>query len=155
MFLKEIETRPLTGMMQVAFRKLEEGGDTVPEIMHLFRFKRDSTRHLIRFTQEVMRGPSPLSQGMRELIGALVSRRNQCAFCSCAHAPVAAELLGQEVVDEVMEDLEGATLDPAQKELLRYVVKLAENPALTSASDIERLKELGWSEEAIYDGLTV
>src|SRR6185369_6739549 len=97
MFLKEIETRPVDGRREIAFAKLKEGGQAIPEIMHLFRFKKRSTDHLVRFTEEVMRGPSPLSRGIRELIGAFVSSRNQCSFCSCAHAPVAARLLGQEL----------------------------------------------------------
>ena len=70
MFLKEIETRPAEGMTKIAFNKLRDDGGAVPEILHLFRFKRRSTDHLVRFTEEVMRGPSPLSPGLRELIGA-------------------------------------------------------------------------------------
>jgi uncharacterized peroxidase-related enzyme len=155
MFLKEIESRPPQGMMKIAFSKLREAGHAVPEIMHLFRFKKRSTDHLVRFTEEVMRGPSPLSRGMRELIGAYVSNRNQCDFCHCAHAPVAAQLLGKELVEEVMLDVETSRLDAAHKALFRYLGKLAENPALVTASDVNQLQELGWSEEAIYDALTV
>jgi len=155
MYLKELETRPPEGVMKIAFNKLCQTGHAVPEIMHLFRFKKRNTDHLVRFTEEVMRGPSPLSRGTRELIGAYLSRRNQCSFCSCAHAPVAAQLLGKDLVDEVLRDLETSSLDPAHKELLRYIGKLADNPALVTAGDVERLKEAGWSEEAIYDALTV
>jgi uncharacterized peroxidase-related enzyme len=155
MFLKEIEARPPGGMMKIAFKKLREAGHAIPEIMHLFRFKKRNTDHLVRFTEEVMRGPSPLSHGMRELIGAFVSSRNQCSFCSCAHPPVAAQLLGKELVDEALLDLETSRLDSAHKELFRYVSKLAENPALVTSTDIDNLKEAGWNEEAIYDALTV
>lgn len=155
MFLKEIESRPPEGMMKIAFKKLRDAGQAVPEIMHLFRFKKRSTDHLVRFTEEVMRGPSPLSRGMRELIGAYASAKNQCGFCSCAHAPVAAQLLGQELVDEVMLDLETSRLDSAHKALFRYVAKVSQNPALVTGSDVDQVKEAGWSEEAIYDALTV
>jgi uncharacterized peroxidase-related enzyme len=155
MFLKEIQNRPPEGMMRIAFKKLKDAGRGVPEIMHLFRFKKGNTDHLIRFTEEVMRGPSPLSRGIRELIGAFVSSRNQCCFCRYAHAPVAAQLLGKELVNEVLSDPENSRLDSAHKELFRYVGKLAENPALVTAGDISRLREAGWSEEAIYDALTV
>ena len=155
MYLKEIETRPAEGMMKIAFAKMGESGQAVPEIMHLFRFKKRNTDHLVRFTDEAMRGPSPLSHGLRELIGAFVSSRNHCAFCHCAHAPVAEELLGKKLVDEVMLDFETSSLDPAHKELFRYVSKLAENPALVTTVDIHRLKAMGWSEEAIYDALSV
>jgi hypothetical protein len=36
--------------------------------------------HLERFTQEMMREPSPLSAGIRELIAAYTSSLNQCPF---------------------------------------------------------------------------
>jgi len=141
--------------MKIAFGKLRNAGHAIPDILHLFRFKKRSTDHLVRFTEEVMRGPSPLSRGMRELIGAFVSSRNQCSFCSCAHAPAAAQLLGKDLVDEVLLDVENSRLDAAHKELFRYLGKLAENPALVTGADVARLKEAGWSEEAIYDALTV
>ena len=155
MFLKEIETRPPGGMMKLAFDKMREAGQAVPEIMHLFRFKKRSTDHLIRFTEAVMRGPSPLSPGLRELIGTFVSTRNQCCFCSCAHAPVAARLLGQEMVDEVIRNVETSRLDASHKELFRFIEKLVQNPTLVKLSDVTKLKQAGWSEEAIYDALTV
>lgn len=155
MYLKEIESRPADGMMGIAFAKLGQAGHAVPEIMHLFRFKQQSTNHLVRFTEEVMRGPSALSRGMRELIGSYVSRKNQCSFCSCAHAPVAAHLLGKELVDEVLENLETSRLGSKEKELLRYAGKVAEDAAAITAADIEKVKAAGWSEEAIYDALTV
>jgi uncharacterized peroxidase-related enzyme len=155
MFLHDIERRPAKGIMAIAFKKIREAGSAVPQIMHLFRFKKRSTDHLVKFTEEVMRGPSPLSRGLRELIGAYVSSRNQCSFCCSAHAPVAAQLLGQDLVNEVLQDLETSRLDERHKQLFRYVGKLAENPAQITASDIETLKDAGWTEEAIYDALTV
>ncbi|MBI3870042.1 MAG: carboxymuconolactone decarboxylase family protein [Verrucomicrobia bacterium] len=155
MFLKQIETRPPEGMMSIAFKKLRETGHAVPEIMHLFRFKKRSTDHLVRFTEEVLRGPSPLSRGLRELIGAYVSTRNNCRFCRSAHVAVAARLLGKELVDEVLLDMENSRLDERHKELFRYIQKLAENPAEIDAPDILKLKQAGWSEEEIYDALTV
>jgi uncharacterized peroxidase-related enzyme len=154
-FLKEIETRPAEGMTKVAFKKLRDDGEAIPEILHLFRFKRHSTDHLVRFTEEVMRGPSPLSPGLRELIGAYFSRKNHCSFCSDAHAAAAAELLEEGLVEEVLRDVETSRLDDAHKALFRYIGKLAENASRVTGSDINRLKEAGWTEEAIYDTLTV
>lgn len=155
MFLKEIESHPTDGMTAIAFKKLRGDGEAIPEILHLFRFKRRSTDHLVRFTEEVMRGPSPLSPGLRELIGAYFSKRNQCSFCSDAHAAAAAEYLEEGLVEEVLRDVETSRLDEAHKALFRYVGKLAEHPERVVSSDIIRLKKAGWSEEAIYDALTV
>ena len=155
MYLKEIESRPAVGMTRIAFRRLRDMGEAIPDILHLFRFKRRSTDHLVKFTDEVMRGSSPLSPGLRELIGAYVSRRNQYAFCTDAHAAAASRLLEPELVDEVLCNLETSRLDEQHKALFRYVGKLAENPGSVTAQDIDQLKQAGWSEEAIYDALTV
>jgi uncharacterized peroxidase-related enzyme len=155
MFLKEIESRPAEGMTKIALKKLSEDGEAIPEILHLFRFKRRSTDHLVRFTEEVMHGPSPLSPGLRELIGAYFSKHNQCSFCSDAHAAAAAEFLEEGIVEEVLRDVETSRLDEPHKALFRYVGKLAKHPERVVAADIGKLKEAGWSEEAIYDALTV
>ena len=50
------------------------------ELRHLLAYDPDRTEHLLRFTQEVMRGPGPLSPGERELVAAMTSRRNRCLF---------------------------------------------------------------------------
>jgi uncharacterized peroxidase-related enzyme len=155
MFLKEIEAHPTEGMTAIALKKLQADGEAIPEILHLFRFKRHATDHLVRFTEEVMRGPSPLSPGLRELIGAYFSKKNYCSFCSDAHAAAAAEYLEEGLVEEVLRDLETSRLDEAHKALFRYVAKLAEGAFKVTETDINKLKAAGWSEEAIYDTLTV
>lgn len=80
MYLPDVESCEATGPRAEVIRRLRTAGATVPQIMHLFAFKPDRTGHLERFTQGVMRGPSPLSPGQRELIAAFTSKRNQCPF---------------------------------------------------------------------------
>ena len=80
MFLPEIEAHEPAGTYGDCIRAMRERGLPVPQIMHLFGFKPDATEHLAAFTQGVMRGPSPLPPGFRELIAAFTSRRNDCLF---------------------------------------------------------------------------
>lgn len=80
MYLPEIEHHPANGSRGAAFAQMRSAGVPIPQIMHLFAFKPQWTDHLSRFTQEVMRGPSPLSPGQRELIAAFTSKRNRCPF---------------------------------------------------------------------------
>lgn len=80
MYLPEIENHPATGSRGAALEQMRSNGIPVPQILHLFAFKPQWTDHLSRFTQEVMRGPSPLSPGQRELIAAFTSKRNRCPF---------------------------------------------------------------------------
>lgn len=80
MFLQEIEQHHDPGPRGDVIRSIREAGQPVPQIMHLFAFRPDRGEHLARFSQEVMRGPSELSPGQRELIAAFVSDRNGCPF---------------------------------------------------------------------------
>ena len=68
-------------MKPMYLRDIEKNPDpAVPQIMHLLAFKPETTNHLSAFTHEVMRGPSPLSAGFRELIAAFTSKLNHCVF---------------------------------------------------------------------------
>ena len=80
MFLQDVETKPPHGAFREKVEQMQAQAAPVPQIWYLFAFKPDVTEHLAAFTQGVMRGPSPLSPGMRELIAAFTSRRNDFAF---------------------------------------------------------------------------
>lgn len=79
MFLPGVENNPQPGPYADALRMMQAAGE-YPQIWHMFAFLPQATQHLARFTQEIMRGPSPLSPGMRELIAAYTSYRNDCPF---------------------------------------------------------------------------
>jgi alkylhydroperoxidase family enzyme len=80
MYLRDVEGHEGGGPYGELIRHMRDAGQPVPQIMHLFAFKPEATDHLARFTQSVMRGPSPLSPGQREMIAAFTSRRNDCPF---------------------------------------------------------------------------
>ena len=80
MFLKDVENKAGDGAYNEKIAQMKAQGFPVPQIWHLFAFKPRMTEHLARLTQEVMRGESPLSAGLRELIAAFTSRRNDCPF---------------------------------------------------------------------------
>jgi hypothetical protein len=80
MFLPAVENaREPSGYLD-AIDGMRGSGQEFPQIWHMFAFRPAATQHLARFTQEVMRGPAPLSPGMRELIAAFTSYRNDCPF---------------------------------------------------------------------------
>ena len=79
-FLKGVEQNAKSGPAGAQLGAMEAQGIPVPQILYLFAYKPRMTEHLSRFTQELMRGSSPLSPGERELIAAVTSSRNQCVF---------------------------------------------------------------------------
>jgi alkylhydroperoxidase family enzyme len=80
MLLPDVEQNAQPGPYAAAIQSQQAAGREYPQIWHLFAYRPDATDHLARFTQAIMRGPSPLSPGMRELIAAYTSARNHCPF---------------------------------------------------------------------------
>lgn len=80
MYLTEIEQNAQQGNYRDLIQAMQATGSAYPQIWHLFAFLPTATEHLARFTQEIMRGPAPLSPGMRELIAAFTSYHNDCPF---------------------------------------------------------------------------
>jgi hypothetical protein len=80
MFLPDVEENPQPSPYRDLIAAMRQQGAEYPQIWHLFAYLPSATVHLARFTQEILRGPSPLSPGMRELIAAYTSKRNACPF---------------------------------------------------------------------------
>jgi alkylhydroperoxidase family enzyme len=79
-YLRQMQEEAKAGPAGAQFAEMEAQEIPIPQILYLFAYKPRMTEHLSRFTQELMRGLSPLTPGQRELIAAFTSRRNQCPF---------------------------------------------------------------------------
>jgi hypothetical protein len=80
MFLPGVEQDGQPGPYRDMVRMMQESGSEYPQIWHMFAFWPRATEHLARFTQEIMREEGPISPGIRELIAAYTSYRNDCPF---------------------------------------------------------------------------
>ncbi len=59
------------------------------------------------------------------------------------------------LVAALSEDWETAELDPADRALCAYAVKLTERPADMSEADVEALRGVGFDDVAIHDAIQV
>ena len=80
MFVPGVEQNPKPSPYYDLIQQMQRQGAEYPQIWHLFAYLPTATDHLARFTQEILRGPAPLSAGLRELIAAYTSQRNDCPF---------------------------------------------------------------------------
>jgi alkylhydroperoxidase family enzyme len=80
MFLPGVEHSAAAGPYKQLIEQMQQSRSEYPQIWHLFAYLPEATEHLARFTQAILRGPAPLSPGLRELIAAYTSKRNDCAF---------------------------------------------------------------------------
>jgi uncharacterized peroxidase-related enzyme len=106
-------------------------------------------------TQAVLRGASEWTVGERELFAALVSARNQCRFCTGAHAAIASRAIGGVDVLEIIEGRGRAALSPKVQAILPFIEKLTLEPDTVSPADVEELRAAGISRDAILDAAYV
>ena len=113
-------------------------------------------QHLLRFHDEILRTPSSLSLGERELLAAWVSSVNACGFCAGIHARIA-EMFGQDqnLINSALQDLEHSAIPVAMKPILAFAKKLTLTPAKMTPQDSEAIRAAGWDEQAIFDTVVV
>jgi uncharacterized peroxidase-related enzyme len=111
-----------------------------------------------------VRGPSQWTQGDRELMAALVSDRNRCAFCIGTHSATASSLVGEEMVRTVLRldlaepedhEAEDVAISTALRATLAFIEKLTLSPSQVDASDVGRAVAAGASPEALRDAVEV
>jgi alkylhydroperoxidase family enzyme len=73
-----------------------------------------------------------------------------------SHAAVAAELLGDEaLVQSVLADVESSGLDEKHKALFRFIDQVNHESPRIGPGDLELLRTVGWTDEALYFAITV
>jgi uncharacterized peroxidase-related enzyme len=116
----------------------------------------DLLEKLRPYGQRLMRGPSPLTPGERELIAAFVSGVNSCRYCHGAHSLVARAFgVDEAVLAKSLDDIEVAPIDARLKPILRYVRKLTETPSRMTAADAAAVYDAGWNDEALLHAIAV
>ena len=104
---------------------------------------------------EAMRGPSGWSVGDRELMAAVVSKTNECEFCTKAHAAVAARAYNDQAkVASALVDLETVDISEPLRATLRMLRKLTREH-MVNAEDMRAVLAAGVSREQIEDALAV
>jgi uncharacterized peroxidase-related enzyme len=107
-------------------------------------------------SEALMNGPSPLSEGERELILAFAAGVAGCEFVKVAHSEVAyAHGIEQGLVDKLVIDFDAAPVEPRLRRLLAFVRKLALIPNDLSQADADAVFESGWDEKALHDAIAI
>jgi uncharacterized peroxidase-related enzyme len=125
-------------------------------VMDVLRTFPEPAGPLIDYHEAVLRGPSELTAGERELIAAFVSGLNSCGYCRGVHEEVAARFgIEHGVLAALLEDLTTAPVRDALKPIFAYVRKLTETPSRMTPADAEAVLAAGWKERTLYDAVSV
>ena len=127
-----------------------------PVMRDLYRAYPQSCKPLGELTEAAMRGPSPFTQGQRELIAAYVSGLNACTYCHGTHVGVAVACgVAPDLIKALLADIETAPLEATMKPILRYAKKLTLSPARMTDADAAAVYDAGWGDDALYSTVMV
>ena len=116
----------------------------LPGITGLLEYRKDSAEPIRNLTQLLLRGPSTLTEGERELIATIVSYNNECRFCTAAHAAATEILLGEcETAEKVKQDIETAPVSEKMKALLAIAKQVQKSGRSVTTQSIDRAKKAG------------
>ena len=128
----------------------------LPGITGLLEYRKDSAAPIRELTQFLLRGPSTLSEGERELIATIVSHRNQCKFCVTAHTAAADLLLGEKnTTSRIKENILTAPVSDKMKALLTIAAQVQESGKNVSQQSIDTAKRAGATDLEIHDTVLI
>ena len=138
--------------MAKLFAKAEEVLGFVPNVYVGYTIRPTHFRHWFDHYRVLMEGESELTRAEREMICLVVSSENQCLYCLVAHGADLRQMLNDPILgDRITLDYRRAGLDERTLAMLDYAVKITVSPVLCDEEDIEELRSLGFSDEAIFD----
>jgi uncharacterized peroxidase-related enzyme len=127
-----------------------------PGIVGLLEAFPHTARALNQLAQVLLRGPSTLTPGEREMIATHVSRLNDCTFCASAHAAVARHLLDD---PSPVDALGGKPEDVSVSDKLRALLAIAEQVQrggkCVTEEHIERARRHGATDLEIHDTVLI
>ena len=129
----------------------------LPGIIAGFAFRPETAKPLNELAEILLRGPSTLTRGEREMIATFVSTRNDCYFCQTSHRAAAAHNLGRnyELVDAVRFDYENAAISSKLKALLAIAGKVQQGGKHVTNEDISKARAEGATDVEIHDTVLI
>ncbi len=143
---------PFDAATEAYFNKCQEKLGFVPNVLQAYAFDMAKLGAFSAMYNDLMLAPSGLSKLEREMIAVAVSSVNRCYYCLTAHGAAVRQLSGDPVLGEQMVmNYRAARLEPRQRAMLDFAVKLTERPHEIEEADRAVLRAAGFSERDIWD----
>jgi uncharacterized peroxidase-related enzyme len=131
---------------------VQERTGFVPNVFLALAHRPEEWRAFVAYQDALMEREEGLTKAEREMIVVATSGANDCLYCVVAHGAILRVRTKQpELADQLAIDYRKADLEPRQRAMLDYAVKLALQPAEVDESDLERLYDAGFDDEEIWD----
>ncbi len=151
-YIRVIEPEDATGELREEYERLLGSRGKLAAIHKVHSLSPKALRAHMELYLTVMFGRSELPRPTREAIAVVVSRANGCGYCDEHHAQaLLAYWKDEERLEALRRDPREADLDERTLAMLEHAERLTREPSGASQADVERLRDLGVSDEEILD----
>ena len=124
----------------------------IPNVFVRLATRPDEFRAFFSYHDALMEKESGLSKSDREMIVVVTSARNNCLYCVIAHGAILRiRSKNKMLADQVAINHKSADITPKQRAMLDFALKVLENSHMVSQQDSDLLKEVGFSDDDIWD----
>lgn len=131
--------------------------EKLPGIVGLLDYRPEIATPLLLLAETLLRGPSSLSSGEREIIASSVSYWNECHFCHTSHGAAAAAHLDSDMslIDEIKVELPNVELSKKFRALLEIARQVQKGGKNVTSSYIENARSMGATDLEIHDTVLI
>ena len=131
---------------------VQEKSGFVPNVFLALARRPEEFRAFFAYHDALMEKPGGLSKAEREMIVVATSGLNQCQYCVVAHGAILRiRAKNPLIADQVAINHRKADLEPRQKAMLDFAVKVAERSHAIDDKDYAELKSHGFSDDDAWD----
>lgn len=148
------DPKSLPDDIKTYFAKCEEKLGLVPYVLRAYTGNSEKFRNFTQFYNTLMleKERCKLSKLEREMIAVVVSSANRCYYCLVAHGQAVRELSDDPQLGEMMVmNYRVAQLEPRQRAMLDFAWRLTTAPHDVGETDRQRLRDVGFSDNDIFD----
>jgi len=129
----------------------------LPGIRGPMAFRPETSKPLNELAEVLLRGPSTLTRGERELIATYTSSQNDCHFCQSIHGAIAAAHLdgNESLVESVKADFQSADVSAKLKALLNIAGKVQQDGKRVTEQDVAAARAEGATDIEIHDTVLI
>ena len=131
---------------------VQEKSGFIPNVFLALAHRPDEFRAFFAYHDALMDRPGNLSKAEREMIVVATSNLNQCQYCVVAHGAILRIRAKDPLIaDQVAVNYRKADITARQKAMLDFAVKVSQQAYEVDESDLETLRDHGFTEEDAWD----
>ena len=152
-WIKTVPFDAATGVLKSLYARVTGPGNNVDNIMMMHSLRPHTMEgHMAIYKAVLHHRDNEIPKWFLEVLGVWVSSLNGCAYCVEHHFAGMKRLLRDDnradAIRAAIEarDVQGLPLDAAQQAAVVYARKLSEAPADMQESDVQLMRDAGWSD---------